>query len=115
LNPQSAKNKGRIFQQWVRDLLLKYAPALEKDDIQSRSMGAGGEDIMLSPAARKVYPVSIECKSKASYAFYKDYEQAKFNAPKGTQPLLFCKANHKEPVVIVDAEWFVKNILKDRK
>jgi hypothetical protein len=45
----------------------------------------------------------------------RDYEQAKFNAPKGTQPLLFCKANHKEPVVIVNAEWFVKNILKGRK
>lgn len=112
MKPSSAKAKGRTFQQWVRDLLLQYAPSLERDDVRSTSMGAGGEDIQLSPAARKVYPISVECKSRASYAFYKDYDQAVTNSPKDVEPILFCKANHRKPVAIVDAEWFVKNFPK---
>jgi len=39
-------------------------------------MGAGGEDIQLSSAARKQWPMSFECKAKKAFAFYKDYEQA---------------------------------------
>jgi len=61
MTPQSAKQKGRLLQQWVRDKLLEYAPELEPDDIKSTSMGAGGEDVQLSPAARKMYPYQIEC------------------------------------------------------
>lgn len=112
MKPASAKQKGRKLQQWFRDLLLHHAPSLEKDDVQSRSMGAGGEDIMLSPAARKLYPISVECKSRANWAFYKDYDQAVINAPEGSEPILVAKANHREPVVIVDADWFVKNFPK---
>lgn len=112
MKPASAKAKGRSLQQWFRDKLLHYAPSLEKDDVASRSMGASGEDIMLSPAARRLYPISVECKSRASWAFYKDYDQAVINAPKGAEPILVAKANHRDPVVIVDAEWFVKNFPK---
>ena len=69
-------------------------------------MGAGGEDVQLSPAARKLIPLSFECKNRASYAFYKDLDQAYINAPKGSQPVLVAKANHRNPVVIIDAEYF---------
>lgn len=86
MKPASAKAKGRKLQQDIRDLLLKYSPSLEPDDVKSTSMGAGGEDVQLSPAARKQYPVSIECKSRANYAFYKDYDQAVNNCPKGCEP-----------------------------
>lgn len=110
IKPSSAKAKGRRFQQWVRDLLLRIHPSLEPDDCRSTSMGAGGEDIQLSPAARKLIPYSIECKSRASYAFYKDLDQAITNAPKGTQPILVAKANHRDPVVIVDAEYFFTHV-----
>ena len=65
---------------------------------------------MMSPAARKLWPYSIECKSRAAFAFYKDLDQAKSNCPKGAEPLLVCKANRKDPVVIVDAKWFFNNI-----
>lgn len=75
-------------------------------------MGAGGEDLQLSPAARKLFPFSVECKSKASYAFYKDYDQAVANCPKGAEPLLVCRANKRKAVVIVDAEWFVERMSK---
>lgn len=110
MKTSSAKAKGRRFQQFVRDLILRLHPTLEPDDVKSTSMGAPGEDIQLSPAARKLVPFSIECKSRASYAFYKDLDQAYTNAPKGTQPILVAKANHRDPVVIVDAEYFFKHI-----
>lgn len=107
MKPSSAKQKGRLHQQWTAKKMLEFAPELEKDDILSRSMGAGGEDLMLSPAARKVYPFQIECKSKAAYSVYTDYTQA---AAHGThEPVLVIKANHKKPLVVVDAEWFFKN------
>lgn len=108
----SAKSKGRLLQNWVRDLIRRLAPSLEDDDVQSRSMGANGEDIMLSPAARKLYPISIECKSRANYAFYKDYDQAVINCPDGCEPVLVAKANHRKPVVIIDAEYYFKNFPK---
>ena len=108
----SAKAKGRRLQQWVRDLILHNHRSLEPDDVKSTSMGAGGEDVQLSPAARKLLPISIECKSRASYAFYKDYDQAVVNCPKGNEPILVAKANHRSPVVIVDAEYFFKQFSK---
>lgn len=73
-------------------------------------MGAGGEDILLSPAARKLVPYSIECKNLNSMAFYKWYDQAVSNCPKGSEPIVVAKANHRKPVVIVDAEYFFKEL-----
>jgi hypothetical protein len=112
MKPSSAKAKGRRLQQWVRDLILHYSPSLEPDDVKSTGMGQQGEDVQLSPAARKQYPISIECKSRASFAFYKDYDQAVVNCPDNCEPVLIAKANHRPPVVIIDAEWFFKNFPK---
>jgi hypothetical protein len=112
MRPRSAKNKGKKLQNDIRDMILKYSPSLEPDDVRSTTMGDQGEDIQLSPAARKQYPISIECKSKASYAFYKDYDQAVCNTPDGCEPVLVAKANHRKPVVIIDADWFFKNFPK---
>lgn len=112
MKPSSAKAKGRKLQQWVRDLILSNHPSLEEDDVRSTSMGAGGEDVQLSPAARSLVPVTIECKSYANMAFYKWLDQAYINAPKGTQPIVVAKANHRNPVVIVDAEYFFNNFRK---
>lgn len=112
MQTKSLKAKGRKLQQHVRDLILKYSPSLTEDDVKSTSMGAQGEDVQLSSVARKQYPISIECKNRASYAFYRDYDQAVNNAPDGTEPVLVCKANHRPVVVIVDADWFFKNFPK---
>ena len=106
LTPQSAKAKGRRLQQWVRDRLLEIAPELHKDDVKSTSMGAGGEDVQLSPAARKIYPIQIECKNKATYSVYKDYRQAQEHG-KHT-PVLIIKQNDAEPLAVVDADWFFR-------
>ena len=112
MRPRSRKNKGRKLQNDIRDMILHYSPSLTEDDVRSTAMGQSGEDVQLSPAARKQYPISIECKSRASYAFYKDYDQAVRNCPEGCEPVLVAKANHRAPVVIIDADWFFKNFPK---
>ena len=62
MKPQSAKAKGRKFQQQVRDKLIEQLD-IHPEDIESRSMGAGGEDLIMARAARQKFPMSIECKS----------------------------------------------------
>lgn len=113
ISVQSAKAKGRRLQQYVRDLLYKLAPELEPGDIVSTSMGAGGEDIRLSPAARKVFPVSIECKAQAKMALYGFYEQAEKNAPKGTEPIVIVRGDRKKPLLIGDAEYLLRKMKND--
>ena len=62
MKPRSAKNKGKRLQNKVRDLILEKFNSLESDDVRSITMGESGEDILLSPAARKLFPFSVECK-----------------------------------------------------
>ena len=104
----SAKNKGRLLQQWVRDQILSRFPSLTIDDVRSTSMGAGGEDIQLSKAARDLFPYTVECESNARIAVYKFYEQAQAHG-KG-EPVVVIKQNRSKPLVIVDAEYFFKEL-----
>lgn len=104
MTPQSAKAKGRSFQQWVRDYILSMFLQLEPDDVKSTSMGAQGEDIQLSPAARKLIPYQIECKAKARAQVYTWYEQAKSHGK--YEPIVLVKQDRKAPLVIVDAKHF---------
>lgn len=109
----SAKAKGRRLQQWVRDLILDLFPTLEEDDVKSTSMGAGGEDIQLSPAARKLMPITIECKNKKSFAVYKDYEQSVSHSKNRdghtiSEPVLVIKGDRKKPLAVVDATHYFR-------
>lgn len=108
MKPSSAKAKGRTFQQQLMRTLLSKFPQLEKDDITSRSMGAGGEDLLLSPAARKLIPYSFECKSLARFVGHNYIEQAVTNTPTGRTPVAVVKANHKKPVVIIYLDDFME-------
>jgi len=63
LKTQSAKAKGRRLQQWVRDLLIEKLD-VHPEDVESRSMGAGGEDLIMARAAREKFPYSVECRTK---------------------------------------------------
>lgn len=110
IKTSSAKAKGRALQQFVRDTILRLTPSLEPDDVKSTAMGQGGEDVQLSPAARKYWPFSIECKSRASIAVYTWYRQAVSNQKKKTEPILVIKANRQKPLVVVDAEYFFEHI-----
>ena len=103
---QSAKAKGRRLQQWVRDLLIEKLD-IHPEDIESRSMGAGGEDLIMARAAREKFPYSIECKNQESVNLWKSYEQAQENS-KDYEPVVVLKRNNTKPLVLVDAEYFVK-------
>ena len=106
IKTSSAKAKGRKHQQWVRDQILAVYPQLESDDVRSTSMGAGGEDVQLSPAARKLFPYSVECKAHKSFAIYTVMDQAETNCPKNVQPMGIIKADRRSPLVVLDAEYF---------
>jgi hypothetical protein len=62
MKTQSKKSKGRRLQKWVREKLIEKLN-IHEEDIESRSMGAGGEDLIMARAARKKFPYSIECKN----------------------------------------------------
>lgn len=106
IKPSSAKAKGRRHQQWVRDKILELFPKLEPDDVRSTSMGAGGEDVQLSPAARKLFPYSVECKALKSISVYKFMEQAQANCPDTAEPIAIVKADRQRPLAVIDAEHF---------
>ena len=110
MKTSSAKQKGRKHQQWTRDQIYQCFPHLETGDVESRAMGSGGEDIMLSPLARKCFPFSVECKSYKSFAIYGVMEQAKANCPKGSEPLAIIKGDRKQPLAVLNAEYFFKLI-----
>ena len=107
MRPSSAKNKGRRLQQFVRDTLLRFAKSLEPDDIRSTAMGQGGEDIQLSPAARKIYPWSIECKNVEKLNVWKAIEQTESNC-NGHTPLVVFKKNGKRTYVTLPFDIFMK-------
>ena len=111
IKTSSAKAKGRKLQQWTRDQILQLVPELEPDDVKSTSMGAGGEDVQLSPAARKSMPLTFECKARKGIAVYGYYDQALENAPKGMEPVVILKADRKKPLALVDAEYFLKKMV----
>ena len=106
MKTQSAKAKGRRLQQWVRDKLIE-ALDVHPEDIESRSMGAGGEDLIMARAAREKFPYSIECKNVEKLNVWDAYSQASENSG-DYEPIVVMKKNGKKPLVVVDAEYFVK-------
>ena len=106
MKTQSAKAKGRKLQQWTRDRLIESLD-IHPEDIESRSMGAGGEDLIMSRAARKAFPYSIECKNQEAINIWSAYQQASENAGEYT-PLVVLKRNKSKPLVLLDAETFIK-------
>ena len=107
MKSRSAKNKGKRLQNQVRDLILEKFQQLEEDDVRSTTMGDSGEDILLSPAARKLFPFSVECKNQEKVNVWEAYAQASSNC-KGYEPLVVIKRNRHKPLVLMDAEEFVK-------
>ena len=106
MKTQSAKAKGRRLQQWVRDKLVEELN-VHPEDIESRSMGAGGEDLIMARAAREKFPYSIECKNVEKLNVWDAYTQAEANSG-DYEPLVVMKKNGKKPLVVIDAEYFMR-------
>jgi len=113
MKTQSAKSKGRRLQKEVRDLILETFNELEPDDVRSTSMGASGEDLLLSPAARKLFPFAVECKNQEKLNIWSSLEQAEQNAGEHI-PLLVFKRNRSKTYISMDINDLIK-ILNDRK
>tara|TARA_B100000212_G_scaffold274772_1_gene214304 strand:- start:410 stop:751 length:342 start_codon:yes stop_codon:yes gene_type:complete len=108
MKPQSAKAKGRKLQQWVRDKLIEELD-IHPEDIESRSMGAAGEDLIMARAARQNFPFSLECKNVEKLNVWEAYEQAVANSGEH-EPLVVMKKNGKKPLAVIDAEAFIRLI-----
>ena len=106
MKTQSAKAKGRRLQQWFRDLLIEKLN-IHPEDIESRSMGAGGEDLIMARAAIEKFPYSVECKNQEKINLWESYNQAQQNS-KNHEPVVILKRNNSKPLILVDAEYFVK-------
>ena len=113
-NIKSIKAKGRRLQNYVRDQLRTMfikdwtkLPKLQEDDIKSQTMGMTGEDIVLSPAAKKLIPFSFECKNQERLNIWKSLEQAKENAEDRT-PIVVFKRNGSRTYAIIEFKSLLK-------
>ena len=95
MTPQSRKAKGRLYQQALARMIVDAFPELTSDDVQSRSMGAGGIDLALSPKAQELFPISVEAKNSKTHPGSAALEQAKYNAYPGTIPIVSWKPPRK--------------------
>ena len=103
MKPRSAKNKGKRLQNKIRDLILEKFNQLEPDDVRSVTMGESGEDILLSPAARKLFPFSTECKNQEKLNIWSSLEQAETNSGKHI-PIVIFKRNRSKTYVALEFE-----------
>ena len=108
MKTQSRKAKGRRLQQKFMQLLIEKLE-IDPEDIESRSMGAGGEDLIMSKAARTKFPFSVECKNQERLNVWSAWEQAKGN--RGIyEPLVVIKKNGVAPLVVLDAKVFMEYV-----
>jgi hypothetical protein len=113
MKTRSGKAKGRRLQNKVRDVLLEhFSEELEPDDIRTAIMGETGEDIKLSPAARKLIPYSFECKNQEKLNIWSSLEQAAENSG-DYPPVLIFKRNRSKTYVTIELEEFIK-LIDDR-
>ena len=88
---KKSKAKGRRLQNLVRDKLREAVSNLEDDDIKSQTMGMTGEDIVLSPAAKKLIPYSFECKNVEKLNIWSALEQTSKNCEDRIPALVFTR------------------------
>lgn len=104
--PRSRKAKGRRLQNDIRDRVRNLFPDLHPDDVTSCQMGGTGTDIKLSPAARKKFPYSVECKNVEKLNVWSAIQQAEDNTVEDTTPVVFIKKNNTEVYAVIPADHF---------
>lgn len=108
----SAKAKGARLCKEVKQIILQHFPFLEDGDINVRSSGANGEDLMLSPKALMSLPLAIECKNCERLNIWAAYEQAEANTKIDQVPVVVFSRNRRDPLVCLDLEHFLELIRK---
>lgn len=110
MKTSSCKAKGRKLQQLIRNSLreLGKSRGLVDGDIESRGMGQNGVDVILSPAAQKVFDFEIEAKCVEKLqvvpTFWEHYD--KYKDKKGLKLLIHSK-NRSLPLVTMTWEQFL--------
>ena len=104
MKTQSRKAKGRRLQQKFMQLLIEKLD-IDPEDIESRSMGAGGEDLIMSKAARTKFPFSVECKNQEKMNIWSAWEQA-INNRGIYEPLVVIKKNGVDPLGCIRCKSF---------
>ena len=106
MKTRSAKSKGRRLQNQIKELLLESFKELEPDDVRSAIMGETGEDIKLSPAARRQIPYSFECKNQEKINIWESLNQAEENSG-DYPPVLIFKRNRSKTYAVLELEYFI--------
>lgn len=103
MRPQSAKAKGRRFQQWCAARFKQLFPHLEGNDIRSVSMGCSGDDLILSPLALKVLPYNFEMKNVENLQLWATIRQTekRDDDTSNTLPCIALRKNRTNPIVVV--------------
>ena len=104
LKTQSAKAKVEGYNNGFVTFSLRNWMSTQRMS-RSRSMGAGGEDLIMAKCREK-FPYSVECKNQEKVNVWESYSQAVENS-KDYEPVVVIKRNNHKPLVIVDAEYFV--------
>ena len=112
MKTSSKKGKGRRLQNFVRDKLVKSFPSLEEDDIKVAIMGENGEDIKLSPAAKRAIPYSFECKNQERLSIWEALNQAEENC-EDRVPVLIFKRNRSKTYAVIEFDNFTELIGED--
>lgn len=101
MRPQSAKAKGRRFQQWCADRFKLRLPQLTGNDVLSLSMGAAGDDLILSPAAQRLLPYGFEMKNVETLPLWATLRQVQKRRDDDLTPCVVARKNRTHPVAIV--------------
>ena len=107
MKAKSAKAKGRKLQNFVVEELRKAYPELEDDDIKAQIMGVSGEDIVLSPLAKRLIGLSFECKNQERLNLWDSLSQAETNCEDRT-PVLIFKRNRSKTYAAIPFEFLIK-------
>jgi hypothetical protein len=108
MKTRSAKAKGRRLVARLRDLLMKGFPMLEDGDLIIQPTSVTGEDLRLSPLARRVLPFSFEAKNTEKIAIWAALKQAATNAPAGTDPVVVFSRNNAPVYVAMHVDLFIR-------
>jgi hypothetical protein len=109
MRTSSAKAKGRRLQDWMRKQLVnRLGLTPDTDMVRTAVMGERGADVQLMGDLKMRFPYTIECKNQEKLkGIYDVLAQAERHCTY-LQPLAVLKMNHKEPIVVLDAEHFLE-------
>jgi len=108
----SRREKGVRLTREVIEKLHAFATALyynlDQEDIAPTPAGYKGDDIKLSSAAKKVFPISFECKNHETVRIWKWWSQAVSNAPAGQLPVVVFGRNRSQTMITLSFDSFLQ-------